>query len=57
MFYDREFWFLSKIKISTTKSPKKKLVRPVLRGDLWNKDVMSSLPYKTGDLLKEVQFI
>ena len=29
-------------------------VKPVLRGDLWDKEMW---PYKTGDLLKEVQFI
>jgi hypothetical protein len=27
-------------------------VKPVLRGHLWDKD---KVPYKTGDLLKEVQ--
>ena len=31
-----------------------KLVKPVLRGHIWTK---KKLPYKTGDLLKEVQFI
>ena len=29
-------------------------VKPVLRGHLWNKE---KWPYKTSDLLKEVQFI
>ena len=29
-------------------------VKPVLRGHLWDKE---KWPYKSGDLLKEVQFI
>jgi hypothetical protein len=29
-------------------------VKPVLRGHLWDKE--KKWPYKTGDLLKEVQF-
>jgi hypothetical protein len=29
-------------------------VKPVLRGHLWDKE---KYPFKTGDLLKEVQFI
>ena len=31
-----------------------KVVKPVLRGHIWDKEKWSS---KTGDLLKEVQFI
>ena len=29
-------------------------LKPVLRGHLWDKE---KVPYKTGDLLKEVQFL
>jgi hypothetical protein len=33
---------------------KKNTVKPVLKGHIWDKE---KWPYKTGDLLKEVQFI
>ena len=39
---------------------KRNTVKPVLRGHLWDKVIFSTKikwPYKTGDLLKEVQFI
>ena len=35
-------------------SPKTDTVKPVLRGHIWDKDKVA---YKTGHLLKEVQFI
>jgi hypothetical protein len=51
--------YMLSVKLITRKknvliSPKTDTVKPVLRGHIWDKDKVA---YKTGHLLKEVQFI